>query len=184
MLHGYMSKSEIENELLGKGDFVQIDYLTKFLEENIPLNMKRFAWLKLAGIYEKKNLFSEAGKMFDNIALNSVAFSEKIKNYIKEAELYIKAGMFEKSDMAMTKAMNQTNTNEKQNIYFTVKNLYKKQAENYEAEGKKNHAVRIYEKVLEMNINDLERHEIKEKLFFLYEKLGKFKELAGLKNRG
>lgn len=179
-----MSKSEIENELLGKGDFVQIDYLTKFLEENILLSMKRFAWLKLAGIYERKNIFGEAGKMFDNIALNSVAFSEKINNYVKEAELFIKAGIFEKSDRAMTKAMNQANASEKQNIYFSVKSFYKKQAEEYETERKRNHAVRIYEKLLEMNISDLERQEIKEKLFELYEKLGKFKELAGLKSRG
>ena len=37
MLDKNMSKSEIEKELKGKGDFVQIDYLTRFLEKKPPL---------------------------------------------------------------------------------------------------------------------------------------------------
>jgi len=46
------------------------------------------------------------------------------------------------------------------------------------------HAVRIYEKLLEMNITDLERQEIDKKLLELYEKLGKFDEMKRLNSLG
>jgi len=181
MLYRDASKSEIEKEIEGKGDFVQIDYLTKFLKEKLPIDIKKFICLRLAEIYERKAMFGDAAKMFDNVALVSIAFSEKIKHYVKETELYIKAGVFDRADEAMKKAMNQANTIEKQDIYFVVKDLYKKQAEVYEKEMKRAHAVRIYEKLSEMNISNSDRQEIKKKLLELYEKLGKFEEMKRLK---
>ena len=45
-----MSKSEIEKEIEGKGDFVQIDYLTKLLKEKLPIDIKKFICLRLAEI--------------------------------------------------------------------------------------------------------------------------------------
>lgn len=181
MLYGNISKSEIEKEIERKGDFVQIDYLTRLSKEKLPIDIKKFVCLKLAEIYERKFMLNDAAKMFDSIALVSVAFSEKIKNYVKEAELHIRAGDFDRSDESMKKAMNQANTIEKQDIYFTIKDFYKKQAERYEKEMKRAHAARIYEKLLEMNISDFEREDIKKKLLELYEKLGKFEEAKRLK---
>jgi hypothetical protein len=119
--------------------------------------------------------------MFDNIALISVAFSEKIKYHIKEAELYIKAVDFEGVDYAMKKAMSDANASEKAEIYFIIKNSYKKHAEIYEKEMKRNHAAKIYEKLLQMNNSELEKKDIKKKLLGLYEKLGKLKEYFVLK---
>ena len=181
MLYTGLSKSDIEKEIEGKGDFVQIDYLTKILEEKLPFDVRKFICFKLAEIYERKSMLNDAAKMFNNIALISIAFSEKIKHYVKESELYIKAGIFEKADEAMKKAMNQANAIEKQDIYFIIKDFYKRQAEVYEKEMKRNNAARIYERLLEMNITDLKKQEIEKKLLGLYEKLGKFKEYFILK---
>jgi mitochondrial fission protein ELM1 len=100
---------------------------------------------------------------------------------MKEAELYIKADDFEKSDGAMKKAMSQANSTEKNEIYLTVKDFYKRQAEAYEKNLKRAGVARIYEKLLEMKISDLERKEIKEKLLEIYDKLGKRKEYLVLK---
>lgn len=181
MLYTSISKSDIEKEIEGKGDFVQIAYLTEILEGKIPIDVRKFICLKLAEIYERKSMLNDAAKMFDNIALVSIAFSEKIKHYIKESELYIKAGIFEKADMAMKKAMNQANAIEKRDIYFIIKDFYKGRAEVYEKEMKRNHAAIIYERLLQMNITDLEKQEIKKKLLELYEKLGRLKEYFILK---
>ena len=49
---------------------------------------------------------------------------------------------------------------EREEIVFSIKEFYKKQAEEYEKELKRNSAVKIYEKLLEMSISDLERKEI------------------------
>lgn len=176
-----MSKSEIEKELEEKGDFVQIDYLTRFLKEGLGIEMKKFIYLKLAEIYERKGMFHNATKMFNDAALISIAFSEKIKHYVKEAELYIKSGNFEKADEAVKKAGSNANASQKAEILFAIKNFYKRQAEIYEKEKRRNNASRIYEKLLQMKLSENEKQEIKERLLELYEKLGKFKECSVLK---
>jgi len=173
MLKTGMIKSEIEEELTGKGDFVQIDYLTRFLKEPLTMDMKKFIFLKLAELYEKISMLKEAAKNYNDAAMVSIAFSEKINHYMKEADLYIKADDFEKCDEAMKKAMAQANSTEKNDIYFTVKGFYKLQAETYEKNLKRASAARVYEKLLEMRISDSERKEIKEKLLGTYDKLGK-----------
>ncbi len=173
MIKTGMIKSEIEMELAGKGDFVQIDYLTRFLKEPLTMDMKKFVFLKLTMLYEKVGMLEEAAKNYDNAAMVSIAFSEKINHHMKEAELYIKADDFEKADTAMKKAMSQANSTEKNEIYITIKDFYKKQAEAYEKNLKRVHAVKVYEKLLEMRISDLERKEIKDKLLEIYDKLGK-----------
>ncbi|MFH1326885.1 MAG: hypothetical protein ABIH59_02035 [archaeon] len=183
MLKKDMTKSEIEEFLKGKGDFVQIDHLTRFLKEKqIPIDRKRFVCLKLAEIYEKKGMLREAAKMYNNIAIASIAFSEKIKNHVKEAELYIKSGNFEDANNSVKKAMNDAKVDQRAEIYVVIKIFYKKQAEVYEKQRKRSSAVRIYEKLLEMNISEEERVEIKEKLMNLYEKLGRLKEYFTIKH--
>ena len=181
MLHKNMSKSEIEKALVGKGDFVKIDHLSELLKENLPFDTKKYVCLKLIEIYEGRNMLIDAAKMCEVIAIAVVAFSEKMKYYTKEAELFIKAGEFQRADEAMKKAIGLGNASERNEIYFIIKEFYKKQAEAYEKELRRAHAVKIYEKLLEMRISDSEREEIKEKLLKLYEKLGKIKEYFNLK---
>lgn len=176
MLKAGMQKSEIEQELEGKGSFIQIDHLNQFLKEPLTMDMKKFVYLKLAVLYEKISMLVEAARMYDNAGIISIVFTEKIKHYVRETELYIRVGSFDRADEALRKAMAQANSIEKENIYTTIKNFYKRLAETYEKEMKRNHAVQIYEKLLEMKISDIERKEIKGILLVLYEKLGKRKE--------
>ncbi|MFH1801403.1 MAG: hypothetical protein ABH804_01045 [archaeon] len=181
MLNKNMSKQKIEDFLATKGDFVKIDYLNRFLKENIPHDMKKFVYSKLALIYEKNNMFANAAKMYDVLALASIVYSEKIKSYVKESEVYIKGGFFSKADEAMKKAMAEANAVQRNEIYIAVKNFYKKQAEVHEREIQRNRAAKIYEKLLEMSTGEIEKQEIKEKLLKLYNKLGKFREAEILK---
>ena len=181
MLHKGMTKAEIDNELIGKGDFVRIDNLTRFLKDDLPIDIRKEVVLILADIYEKKSMFNEAAKMHDNFSIYSSSFSEKIKHYTKEAELYIKAGLFERADEAVKNAMTQANARERNEISLAIKDFYKRQAGVYEKELRRANAVRIYEKLLETNITPAEREEIKKKLLDLYDKLGRVKEFLVLK---
>lgn len=180
MLNKNLSKSKIEELLEDKGDFIKIDYLMKFLKQTLPLDVRKFIYLKLAEIYERIGMLESAARNFNDVALVSIAFSEKIKYHVKEAELYIKTGNFNKVDIAINKARNEANASQKSEIYFVIKEFYKKQAQIYEKDMKRNKASRIYEKLLQMKISEQEKHEIKEKLLDLYEKLGKFKERSAL----
>lgn len=168
-----MSKLDIEKCLATKGNFIRIDYLTRFLKEDIPIDIKKFCYSKLAETYENMKLFSDAAKTFNSIAILSIAFTEKIKHHMMEAKNYVKAGEFGKADEATKKAMSQGNSFQKEEVYEEIKEFYKRVAENYEREVKRNHASKIYEKLLEMRIGEKERKEIKERLTELYEKLGR-----------
>ena len=183
MLRVGMIKSEIEQELEGKGNFVQANELNEFLKEPITMEMKKFILLKLAEVYEKMKMLKEAAKMCDRAAMISIAFSEKIKHYLKEAELYIRSDAFDLADSAMKKAMAQANEAQREEIYNVIKDLYKKQAEEYENSDKRAHAARVYEKLLQMRISDLEKKWIKEKLLIIYDKLGKRDEYLSLEKR-
>ncbi len=181
MLGNELSRSEVEEKLIGKGDFVQIDYLSRLLNQKLHRDTKKFVYLKLIEIYERKKMSNDIAKMYEGIASISIAFSEQIKNYLKATEYYIQAGFFDKADYSMRKALNDANSVEREEINFSIKEFYKKQAEEYEREIKRNHAAKIYEKLLEMSITDEERKEIKEKLMELYEKLGRLKEFYAMK---
>jgi tetratricopeptide (TPR) repeat protein len=184
MLTKDMSKTDIDQALAGKGDFVQIDYLTRLLRENIPMDKKRHAYAKLGELYEKKRMMVEAAKMFNNIALLSVTYNDKIKNHVKEAELYIKGGDFFMADEALRKALKEATGKEKDNITKEVKEFYKLQGMVYEKEQRRNQAIKLYEKFLQMNISDAERQEIKTKLSKLYESTGRLKEYFTLSKGG
>lgn len=168
-----MSKSDIEKFLISKGNFIKVDYLTRFLKEDIPIDMKKFVYSKLAETYQVMKLFGDAAEIFKSLSILSMTFTEKRKNYIKGCKLYIRAGNFNKAEEFLQKAMSQSNSIEKKEIYEEIKNFYKKVAEIYERNLKRNSASRVYEKILEMRISDFERKEIREKLIKLYEKLGK-----------
>jgi len=180
MLKPNMTKSEIEQDLKGKGDLVQIDHLTRFLKEPVAMDTKKFIFLKLADIYEKAKMFAEAAKMYNNAADLSIPFAEKIKHYLKECELFVKLGAFDRAENAMKKALSQANLREKEGIYNYVKQSYKQEAAANESMAKRNNAIKYYEKMLEMRISESERTDIKKKLLQLYKEAGKIKEYSYL----
>ena len=186
MLDENMSKSELERELDEKGDFIQIDIINKFLDRSSGLkrDTKKFLFLRLAEIYERRLMIGEAAKMYDNLGILVISYSEKIKYFLMETKLFISKGEFNRAEEAMKKAIAQANSVDRENINFEVKHFYKEQAREYEEKMRRAHAVRIYEKLLEMGLDFQERKEIKEKLLKLYDKLGeirKYESLKGLK---
>jgi tetratricopeptide (TPR) repeat protein len=183
MLNKSMSKSEIERELKGKGDFVQIDYLTRFIAQKPPLHEKKVAFAKLIEIYEAKKMFNDVAKIYSNLAIIATSTQEKIDFLIKEAKAYIQGGQFDQADLTMRRVMDGVTIIKKTEIYEDMKNFYKKQADVYEKESKRNHAIKVYEKLLAMKITDSERNEAKARLLGLYEQLGKFRESSALGRR-
>jgi tetratricopeptide (TPR) repeat protein len=175
-----MIKSEIEKEIAGKGTFVQIDWLTRFLKEPLTMEMKKFTSQKLAEIYEKTSMFKEAAKMYDNMAGLSITFAEKIKHHMKAVETYAKGGDATGADESMRRAMAEANSVQKEEIYQQTLRVYKVQAEIFETTGKRGNALQIYEKLVEMRITPSEREAMKEKMKDMYEKLGRRKELHNL----
>ncbi len=179
-----MHKPEIESALEGKGDFVKIDYLTRYLKLMPPIEMRKFAYLKLAQVYIEKGMFIDAAKSFRNAAVNSVSFREKQENFFEEARSYVQAGKFDESDKALRRAMDEANKNEKEIIYTKILEAYKEEALKLEKANKPGGLVSLYEKMLRMKFPEADHEEIKEKLLELYERLGKIKEAKILRDLG
>ncbi len=176
MLQKDMSKSEIDRELEGKGEYIQIDLLTRFIEDKPPILMKRHVHTRLAKIYQDKKMFKDAARNYESLAILSVAFTDKVKYFLIASEFYIKDGAFDLADYSMKKAMAEANSFERGEIYYSIKQYYKNQGLEHESKNKWNKASVIYEKLLSMKITHQEEAEIRKKLLDLYEKLGKFKE--------
>jgi tetratricopeptide (TPR) repeat protein len=176
MLKKGMHKKDVEEVLEGKGDFVKIDYLTRYLNDMPPIEMRKFAYLKLAEIHFGKGMFSDAARMFQNAAINSITFREKQKYYLKEAKSEILGGKYDESDRALKKALNEANSKEKEEIYSDILEFYKKELERSEMSRKPIQTIKIYEKLMGMKIDEDYKEEIKMKLIELYDQMGRRKE--------
>lgn len=172
MLRKEMTKAEIEKELSGKGDYVLIDNITRFAKENIPTDIRKFIYTKLAEIYERRNMFADAADIYGKLAELSVTSAEKGNCFVKETENYIRAGFFDKADLALKKIISVIKATERPRIMIAIKEFYKNQAKNYEKEKRRSLAVKTYEKLLTLNISDAEKSEINQNLLGLYKELG------------
>lgn len=177
------SKSEIEEAVKGKGDFIKIDYLLRFLKNADNLEIKKYLHLSLAGIYESKNMLNDAVKNMASAADISTTYKDKINFHLKEAELYIKLRQFEMADKAFKRAFSQGNTTERNQIQMQYLEYYKMQAKIAENTGKNRAALEIYEKLYSLPQEDNKKQELKIKLLELYEKLGRMREYTALKNK-
>lgn len=171
-----ITKKEVENAIKDKRDFVRIDYLKRYLKENPPVDVKKYIYLKLSEVYEEKGLFSEAGDMFDKIAMLCFTYSDKIKNYVKAAEFYIKDLNFEKATEASRRALSNANSTQRREIISQITEFYKTEALKYEKQNKKRKAAKVYEKLLKTKIDKEEEQSVRDRLKELYTELGMFKE--------
>jgi len=182
-----MTKIEIETEIRGKGDFVKIDYLTRFIKGDAPIDKKKFAHVKLSEIYSERKMFEEAAKSLDNAALASTIFSEKVKIYGQESLMYARAGSFDQMDRAKKKAFANLSGEDsafKAQLVFELAKTIRGQAEGFLEMGKRNNARLFFEKLLQMQgVSEQERRDVGKKLLEIYEILGKFQDAKVLKGQ-
>src|SRR4030043_219910 len=93
MLRKEMTKIEIEKELAGKGDYVLIDNITRFAKENIPTDIRKFIYTKLAEIYEKEKRRNRAAKTYEKLLTLNISDAEKSEINKKLLALYKELGM-------------------------------------------------------------------------------------------
>jgi len=176
-----ITKSEIEEAIRGKGDFVKIDYLKRYLEVVDSLEVKKFVLLNLAGICEANGMFGEAAKNMAVAADICLTYREKIEFFMKEAELLVKFGNFDLAEKAFERAYALGNSQEKINVKNKYHEFYRIQGELEEQQGKNRKALEVYERLLPMIENETLKLHVKEKMLELYQKLGRMKEYEELR---
>ena len=181
-----MTKSEIEKEVSKWGEYVQIDNLTRFLKTNpgIPTDVKKFVYQKLGEVYEKRRMFFDSAISYEKVAELCVLQPEKIKNFLKAVNSYIKSGYFDRADESAKKCLRESSSLERAEILKSLKEFYKQEAERGIKENKRSNTIKVYERMLEMNSIPIpEKTEIKEKLLKLYLTLGMMPQYNKIKGR-
>jgi len=158
-------------------DLNKISYLESALKAtSFSYEIKRFLWGKLSELYGDRGMFDRAAKAMANKAGVEIMFKDKIDSYITAAELYSKAGKVDEADDMFLRASRDGNEEQKRSVRLARKNVYLVSAHELEREEKKAHAAKFYEKLIKMNLEDIEKLEIKHKLLDTYNALGKFRE--------
>lgn len=173
------TRGEVEQKLGMMSDFLKMEYLESCIKQHREFDTKKFCNMKLAELYAGRNMFLEAARNAAAAAELAATFKEKIEAYMKETELWIKAGQYERAEESFRKALASGSSQEKHEMKRSIKELYKKQALVFEKAGRNANSLKIYQKLLEIS-DDAEKLEIKQKLLALYKKLGKIREYSVL----
>jgi len=177
-----ITKFEIEEAIHGKGDFVKIDYLRRYLAKADNVELKKFILISLSGIYEAKNMLKEAVQNLRSASDISVTYREKIELYKKEIELHIRLLEFDAAEKAFRTTHAFGNSSEKIIIQQNYVLSYYRQAKVAENAGKNRHAMQIYEKLFSLKAIPMDmKAEVKEKLLGFYEKFGRISDVNLLK---
>ena len=179
---GEKTRGEIERKLEGMGDYVKMSYLQRALKSKLDYDTRKFVLLRLSGIYEDRKMHLDAARLIRSAAEINTTFRDKIKDFMKSVELYIKAGNFDEADIVFSQSLALANISEKNEMKTSFKNYYLTQAKIAVKSDKRNHARKIYEKALTLELETGERSEIKKQLLILYEKLGDVRSYLNLKN--
>lgn len=156
----------------------KINYVESALkEQSFGLDIKRYLCQVLAELYSERSMFERAAKAMSNKASMEITFRNKIESYLRAGELYSKALQADDADEMFSRASREANDLEKQKIKLTKKNIYFATAHDLEKKMKRSSAAKFYEKLIAMNLEDIEKKEVKQKLTSIYTSLGMFREI-------
>lgn len=170
---------EIEKKLKEMNtDLNKISYIESALKvAGSNFEIKRFLWGEIGRLYEGRKMYERAAKAYFNKAGMEVLSKDKIDSYVNSAELYSKLGKVDEADDVFLRAAREaTDVNQKTRVKLARKNIYTSLAKEFESKGKHAGAMKFYEKIYKMNLEESEKMIIREKLKKTYTSLGMFRE--------
>ncbi len=175
-----ISRAEIEEKLSKSGDYVKMDFLSACLKKQLNFDTKKFVLVTLSQLYESRKIYLEAAKLIKVSADINTTFKGKMDDFVKSADLFIKAGDFDEADASFNKALALGSTQEKVFVKNLKRDYYKAQAKIYLQQDKRANAVKLYERLLSLDLAVDEKKEIQKTLLELYQRLGKIMEYSAL----
>jgi len=169
---------EIEEKLISMNTALnKIDYLESALKQiGGSFKIKRFIWGELARLYEERKMFERAARALGNLAGMEPMFRERMDSCVMAAEMFCRIGKIGDADEMFVRAARDAGDIDKEKIRLARKNVYFGFARELERKGKRASAVKFYEKLVKMRLEDVERNEVVEKLKVSYKALGMFRE--------
>ena len=169
------TKSEVQARAEKMSDFLRMEYLENCTKKFIDKDALSYCFLELSRLYERNVMFPDAIKYLSRFEEIAQTNTEKRTAYLKEIELSIKAGFLDKVEFIHKKIKEITTPKDMKEIEQKIIDLYKLEAAKYDRANKCSPALKIYERLLQL-VKPEEKIEIKRKLAFLYNKLGRVKE--------
>ena len=169
---------DIEYKLSGMGtELNKLAYLESALKGDFTYEIKRWIWDNLVELYESRKMYDKAAKAVREKSEIEISFREKIESLLRAGEFYAKAGKIDDADDMFVRASRDATMEQKQKIKLAMKNIFMVSAKDLEDKKKKATALKFYEKLIKMNLDDVEKADIKKKLIDTYSALGRFKDV-------
>lgn len=156
----------------------KIVYLESALRAGVAANfeIKRFVWGELAVLYEERKMYERSARALANLAGMEAMFKDRMDSYVMAAEMFCRVGKIVDADQMFALAARDASEKDKAKVFLARKNVYLKMAYDLESKGKRASAVKFYEKLYKMKLDEVELSEIREKLIVSYKALGMFRE--------
>lgn len=165
-------------------DLTKMEYLESVLKtSDVNMDVKKFALGTLAILYDKKLMFDKAARAMAAKAGYDITFREKIDTYLKAGEYYAKAGNLLAADDAFARASREGNSEQQAKVALARKNIYFTVANDLEKRMRMANAVKFYEHLLEIKLDELEKAMIKKKLIEYYKRVGRFSDAKLVESR-
>lgn len=169
------NRGEIEVRASKMSDFLRMEYLEDCSKKFSDIEILRYCYAELSKLYEKNIMYPESIKYIEKFQEVCISPREKIQAYIREIELLIKGGFYERVNFAYNKLLEISNPKEIFEIENKIIAMYKAEAEKFEKTNKNALALRAYERLVKA-VGGPEKTEMKKKVLIFYKKLGKVRE--------
>lgn len=178
-----ITENDVLQKLKALGPELQLEYLDNLNKrKEMPPALKVVVCKKLAELYERKSLYSNAALVLKHATDNMELPKDKKEIFLKIGILRIKLAEYEMAEDAFKRALTNVKSNEKQQLQQQIKKIYIEQGGEFEGRGKIARASEIYERVLRMAEPGENLDIIKMRLSELYRKLGRIGESINLRN--
>jgi tetratricopeptide (TPR) repeat protein len=169
------TKSEVQAKAEKMSDFLRMEYLENCTRKFMDKEILRYCFPELSRLYERNVMYPDAIKYLIKFEEVTQTNTEKRTAYLKEIELLIKGGYYDKVEFTHKKIREISSPKEMFEIDQKIIDLYKQEADKANRANKYSPALKVYERLLPL-VKPEEKTEIKRKLAFLYNKLGRVKE--------
>ncbi|MBU0466315.1 MAG: hypothetical protein KJ718_03905 [Nanoarchaeota archaeon] len=177
------NKKDIEEKFLEMSEYMSMDYLASCLKNHLDFDTRKFVLVKLSGLFEAKAMFLDAAKAMKSAAEINTNKQNKINDFTKSGELFIRGGDYDRADICMKKATSLAEGKQTEEVKGMIKEFYKTHARSCIERNKRKQAIAIYEKLVTFDLVEEEKKEFEKKLLELYEGVGDLDRYKKLQRR-
>lgn len=169
------TKEEIEERANRMQDFLKMEYLEECSKKSTSIEVLRYCFFELSELYEKHFMYSDAVKYIIKFRQLNIGTKERTMAYLREVELLIKGGSYDKADFLLKELVKFVTGVEREEIMRKVIGVYKQEAEEFERTRKYSSLLNVYRKLVHL-VNENEKMIIQKRTVSLLIRLGKIRE--------